>query len=162
MKPTNRRKFMKSMLAVPFIASGISPLISSADSISEKFGHKLKISLNVYSFNKLLNDKLIAMGLAEQIGFLMQVEVEAVSRIIHNAKKPVMTIKSMAAGRVSPYVGITFSFSTIRPCDMVAIGAFTPAEVHEDVEIALAAIEHRYPNMETRNSPNKTNVLGGK
>jgi len=94
------------------------------------------------------------------IGFLMQVEVEAVSRIIHNAKKPVMTIKSMAAGRVSPYVGITFSFSTIRPCDMVTIGAYTPAEVHEDVEIALAAIEHRYPNMETRNSPNKTNVLG--
>jgi len=95
------------------------------------------------------------------IGFLMQVEVEAVSRIIHNAKKPVMTIKSMAAGRVSPYVGITFSFSTIRPCDMVAIGAHTPAEVHEDVEIALAAIERRYPNMETRNSPNKTSLLGG-
>jgi sugar phosphate isomerase/epimerase len=56
MKPTNRRKFMKSMLAVPFVASGLSPLNLSADSISEKFGHNFKISLNVYSFNKLLND----------------------------------------------------------------------------------------------------------
>jgi len=56
MKPTNRRKFMKSMLAVPFVATGLSPMISNADSISEKFGHKLKTSLNVYSFNKLLND----------------------------------------------------------------------------------------------------------
>ncbi|MCL1910081.1 MAG: hypothetical protein FWG05_04000, partial [Kiritimatiellaeota bacterium] len=28
------------------------------------------------------------------LGFLMQIEIETVSRIIHNAKKPVMTIKS--------------------------------------------------------------------
>lgn len=96
------------------------------------------------------------------VGFLMQVEVEAVSKIIWNAKKPVMTVKSMAAGRVTPYVGISFSYSTIRPSDMVTIGAHTPDEVHEDVEIALAAIERRHPNMETRNSPNKTSVLGGK
>lgn len=96
------------------------------------------------------------------MGFLMQVEIEGVRAIIENAKKPVMTIKSMAAGRVSPYVGITFSFATLRPCDMVTIGAFTPEEVHEDVEIAFAALEHRFPNLERRSSPNKTAVLGGK
>lgn len=95
------------------------------------------------------------------LGFLMQVEVENVRSIIENAKKPVMTIKSMAAGRVSPYVGITFSFATLRPCDMVTVGAFTPEEVHEDVEIGLAAIERRFPNLERRSSPNKTAVLGG-
>ena len=33
----------------------------------------------------------------------MQIEVEAVRRIIENAKHPVMTIKSMAAGRCTPY-----------------------------------------------------------
>ena len=33
-------------------------------------------------------------------GFLMQVEVEYIHRVIWNAKKPVMTIKPMAAGRV--------------------------------------------------------------
>ena len=91
----------------------------------------------------------------------MQVEVEFISRVIWNAKKPVMTIKSMAAGRVSPYVGISFSFSTLRECDMVTIGAHTPNEVHEDVEIAFAALERRLPNLEGRSSPNKTKILGG-
>ena len=86
-------------------------------------------------------------------GFLMQVEIEAVARIIHEAKKPVMTIKAMAAGRVSPYVGLTFSYATILPCDMVTVGAFSADEVHEDVEISLAALEHRFPNMEKRASP---------
>jgi len=95
-------------------------------------------------------------------GFLMQVEVEGVRAIIENAKKPVMSIKPMAAGRVSPYVGLSFSFATLRPCDMVTVGAHTPEEVFEDVEIALAAIERRFPDMERRSSPNKTAVLGGK
>jgi sugar phosphate isomerase/epimerase len=44
------------MLAVPFVASGLSPLIASADSVSKKFGPNFKISLNVYSFNKPLQD----------------------------------------------------------------------------------------------------------
>ncbi len=96
------------------------------------------------------------------MGFLMQIEVEGVHKIIWNAKKPVMTIKSMAAGRCSPFVGLTFNFSTLRPCDMVTLGAFTPTEVHEDVEIAMAAIERRPPSLEGRSSPNKTAVLGGK
>ena len=96
------------------------------------------------------------------VGFLMQVEVEGVRAIIENAKKPVMSIKAMAAGRVSPYVGLSFSFATLRPCDMVTVGAHTPEEVDEDVEIALAAIERRYPNLDRRSSPNQTAVLGGK
>lgn len=95
------------------------------------------------------------------MGFLMQIEVEGVRRIIENAKKPVMTIKSMAAGRCTPYVGITFSFATLRPIDMVTIGAFSVQEVHEDVEIAFAALECRFPQMQRRNSPNVTPVLGG-
>ena len=93
------------------------------------------------------------------MGFLMQIEVETVARIIHEAKKPVMTIKPMAAGRVTPYVGLTFSFNAIRPIDMVTLGAFTPDEVHEDVEIARAALEHRYPNIEKRSSPAAAQAL---
>ena len=97
------------------------------------------------------------------MGFLMQVEVEYIHNVIWNAKKPVMSIKAMAAGRVSPFVGLSFSFATLRECDMVTLGAHTPAEVHEDVEIALAAIERRRPNLEGRSSPNKNAaVLGGK
>jgi len=95
------------------------------------------------------------------MGFLMQVEIEQVHRIIWNAAKPVMTIKSMAAGRVSPFVGLTFSYATLRPQDMVTVGAFTPDEVHEDVEIASAAIERRAPQLEGRSSPNRTAALGG-
>lgn len=56
MKPTNRRKFMKTVIAVPFMASGISPLVANANSITKKYGHKFKLSLNVYSFNTPLRN----------------------------------------------------------------------------------------------------------
>ena len=87
------------------------------------------------------------------MGFLMQIEIETVASIIHNAKKPVMTIKPMAAGRVSPYVGLTFSWNAIRDKDMVTVGAFSADEAEEDIEISLAALEHRFPNLEKRSSP---------
>lgn len=79
------------------------------------------------------------------MGFLMQVEVETVASIIHKAKKPVMTIKSMAAGRCSPYVGLTFSWNAIREQDMVTVGAFSAQEAEEDIEISFAALDHRLP-----------------
>jgi hypothetical protein len=92
-------------------------------------------------------------------GFLMQVEVEYIHRVIWNAKKPVMTIKPMAAGRVSPFVGLTFSWATIRPCDLVTVGCLTPEEAAEDVEISLAAIERRRPDVGGRSSPKKTEIM---
>jgi hypothetical protein len=94
------------------------------------------------------------------MGFLMQVEVEYINKVIWQAKKPVMAIKTMAAGRVSPYVGLTFAFNTLRSCDMVTLGAFTPEEVKEDVEIALAAIERRQPELAGRASPNQAAIPG--
>lgn len=118
--------------------------------------------LVLYSDNHPEYDVQTYIQLYNCLGFLMQIEVEGVRRIIENAKKPVMTIKSMAAGRCTPYVGLTFSFATLRPQDMVTVGAFSAREVHEDVEIALAALERRFPNLENRNSPNQTAVLGGK
>ncbi|MBQ7113780.1 MAG: hypothetical protein IJO10_06030 [Clostridia bacterium] len=89
------------------------------------------------------------------MGFLMQIEVETINQIIHNAKKPVMTIKPMAAGRVSPFVGLNFVWNTIRPQDMVTVGCFDPEEAEEDIEISLAALERRMPNIEKRSSPNQ-------
>ena len=118
--------------------------------------------LVLYSDNHPEYDVQTYIQLYNCLGFLMQIEVEGVRRIIENAKKPVMTIKSMAAGRCTPYVGLTFSFATLRPQDMVTVGAFSAREVHEDVEIALASLERRFPNLENRNSPNQTAVLGGK
>ena len=95
------------------------------------------------------------------MGFLMQVEVEYIHKVIWNAKKPVMTIKPMAAGRVSPFVGLSFSWHTIRPCDMVTVGCLSLEEADEDIEISLAALENRPPIMEGRNSPNKTVIMKG-
>jgi hypothetical protein len=92
-------------------------------------------------------------------GFLMQVEIEYIHKVIWQAKKPVMTIKAMAAGRVSPFVGLTFSYATLRPCDMVTVGAFSKEEVLEDIEIAQAAIERRAPDLEGRDSPSKSDVM---
>lgn len=93
------------------------------------------------------------------MGFLMQVEVESIHQVIWKARKPVMTIKSMAAGRVSPFVGLTFAWSTLRPCDMVTVGCLTPEEAVEDIEISLAALERRPPAIAGRSSPNKTSIM---
>lgn len=96
------------------------------------------------------------------MGFLMQVEIESVIRIIHNAKKPVMTIKPCAAGRVTPFVGLNFNWNVLRPQDMITIGCSNAAEAAEDIEISLAAIERRLPNLSSRNSPRVTSVISGK
>ena len=96
------------------------------------------------------------------MGFMMQVEIETVASIINNAKKPVMTIKPMAAGRVTPYVGLNFTWNTIRPCDMVTVGCTHPSEAEEDIEISLAALERRFPQIGKRASPNRNqDAFGG-
>lgn len=96
------------------------------------------------------------------MGFLMQVEVETVNQIIHDAKKPVMTIKPMAAGRTTPFVGLNFNWATLRDCDMVTVGCFNEHEAREDIEISLAALERRRVNIEKRSSPNqKQDAFGG-
>lgn len=89
------------------------------------------------------------------MGFLMQVEIEYINKVIWAAKKPVMTIKPMAAGRTTPFVGISFSYNTLREKDMVTVGCMTPAEAKEDIEYGFAAIERRRPDLEGRNSPGK-------
>ena len=95
------------------------------------------------------------------LGFLMQVEVETVAAIIHNAKKPVMTIKPMAAGRTTPYIGLNFSWATIRECDMVTVGCFDKHEADEVIEISRAALEGRFPDLEKRQSPNQEQAAFG-
>ena len=46
------------MMAVPLITHGVSSPMAGPESVSvsKKYGHKLKISLNVYSFNALLRE----------------------------------------------------------------------------------------------------------
>jgi hypothetical protein len=67
----------------------------------------------------------------------------------------------MAAGRCTPYVGLNFSWATLRACDMVTVGAFRADEVYEDIEISMAALQHRFPDLEKRASPNQNQAAFG-
>ncbi len=96
------------------------------------------------------------------MGFLMQVEIESVIKIIHSAKKPVLTIKPCASGRTTPYVGLNFVYNTIREQDMVCIGCFDTKEAAEDIEYARAAIERRLPDIKPRSSPFNSSIIEGK
>jgi hypothetical protein len=92
-------------------------------------------------------------------GFLMQVEADWVMRIIQNARKPVMTIKPLASGRLLPVVGLSFVWSTIRPQDMVTIGVTTPDEAYEVIDISLALLEKRSTDNELQRTRSK-HLLG--
>ena len=83
-------------------------------------------------------------------GFLMQIEVETIHRVIWNAKKPVITIKPMAAGHLNPFVALNFVWNTLRPQDMVAVGCMTPEEATETIEFSFAALERRFPDVAGR------------
>jgi hypothetical protein len=91
-------------------------------------------------------------------GFLMQVEADWVMRVIQKAKKPVMTIKPLAAGRLLPVVGLAFVWSTIRDQDMVVIGTTTPDEACEVVDISLDLLNRRIPDNELQKTRSKNTL----
>lgn len=93
-------------------------------------------------------------------GFLMQIEVDWVHRMIWRAQKPVMTIKPLAAGRLLPLVGLAFSWATIRECDMVCVGTMTPDEAREVIEISLSVLERRSPDVELQTTRSKKSITG--
>lgn len=80
------------------------------------------------------------------LGFLMQVEADWVMRIINESRKPVMTIKPLAAGKILPVVGLAFVWSTIREQDMVTVGTTTPDEAREIIDLSLDLLSRRAPD----------------
>lgn len=88
-------------------------------------------------------------------GFLMPFESDWTQRIIHEARKPVTTIKPMAAGRLMPYVGLPFVWATIRDRDLVTVGTITPDEAREVIEISRAALEMRRAERELQTTRSK-------
>jgi hypothetical protein len=92
------------------------------------------------------------------IGFLMQVEVDWVHRIIWNAKKPVITIKPLAAGRLMPLVGLAFNWATLRAKDMVCIGCLTPDEARECIDISVGQLAGTGPNVELQSTRSKASL----
>ncbi len=95
-------------------------------------------------------------------GFLMHVEIDWCMRVIRNAKKPVMTIKSMAAGRLLPAVGLLFSWNAIREQDMVTVGTTTPEEAEEDINLSLDYISRRLPDNELQFTRSKRTLVSDK
>jgi hypothetical protein len=91
-------------------------------------------------------------------GFLMQVEADWVMRVIHRAKKPVMTIKPLAAGRLLPVVGLAFVWNTIRDQDMVTIGTTTPDEAREVIELSQDLLSRRMPDYELQKTRSKESL----
>ena len=92
-------------------------------------------------------------------GFLCQVETDWVQRIIQQAKKPVMTIKPMAAGRLLPPTGLAFVWNTIRDCDMVTAGCMSTYEAEEVIELSLANLERRTADVALQFTRSKKSLM---
>ena len=80
-------------------------------------------------------------------GFLCQIEPDWLHRIFLGAKKPVLTIKPLAAGKLHPLAGLTYVWNTLRPIDMVTVGVMSTYEAEEVIEISRACLEQREPDL---------------
>jgi hypothetical protein len=91
-------------------------------------------------------------------GFMCQVETDWLQRVFHNAKKPVMTIKPLAAGRLMPPTGLAFVWNTLRDCDMVTVGTQSVYEAEEVIELSLANLERRTADVELQFTRSKQSL----
>ena len=107
------------------------------------------------------NDVETYIQIYNAAGFLMQVEVDWVMRIISQAKKPVMTIKPLAAGRLPPVVGLAYVWNTIREQDMVTIGTTTPDEAREVINISLDVLANKVPAYRLQKTRSKCSLEQG-
>ncbi len=98
------------------------------------------------------------ISMFNSMGFLMQLEVDWVARIIEKAQKPVLTIKPMAAGQLRPFQGLTFVWNAIRDQDMVSVGTMTPAEAAEVIELSLGILEKRTTEVQLQETRSKSSV----
>jgi len=98
------------------------------------------------------------ISIYNSMGFLMQVEVDWIARVIQNAKKPVMTIKPMASGQLRPFQALTFVWNSLRDRDMVAVGTMSPREAAELVELSLDLLARRSPSGELQKTRSKKSL----
>jgi len=98
------------------------------------------------------------ISLYNAMGFLMQIEVDWIAQVIQGAQKPVMTIKPMAAGQIRPFQAFNFVWNTIRDCDMVAVGAMSPDEAKECIDLSLSILERRVSDVKLQETRSKASV----
>ena len=94
------------------------------------------------------------------MGFLMQIEVDWVARLIQKAKKPVITIKTMAAGQIRPFQAMTFVWNVIRDKDMVTVGTMAPEEAQELIEMSREVLSRQPSTAELQKTRSKASVTG--
>jgi hypothetical protein len=123
---------------IPFLSTHVPETVVYAD----------ERSLDVESYIQIYN----------AIGFLMSLEVDWVHRVIQNAKRPVIAIKPLAAGKVIPLVGLAFAWSTIRERDMVCVGTLAPDEAREVIETSYAILEGRAARIDLQRTRSKASV----
>lgn len=98
------------------------------------------------------------ISLYNSMGFLMQVEVDWIHHVITHARKPVMTIKPMAAGQLRPFQAFHFVWNTLRPQDMVTVGTMTPREAQECIDISLGILERRQTELQLQETRSKASI----
>ena len=138
--------------------AGIEPYLALIRERSMITGLSTHMPETVVYADKMEADVETYIQIYNAAGFLMQVEVDWVQRIIRDAKKPVMTIKPLAAGRLMPIVGFAFVWNTIRDCDMVTIGTTTPDEARESIELSLDLLARRMPQIELQKTRSKSSL----
>lgn len=98
------------------------------------------------------------ISIYNSMGFLMQVEVDWISRIIRDANKPVMTIKPMAAGQIRPFQAMTFVWNSLRPQDMVTVGTMTPDEARELIDLSLQILDKQVVKVNLQETRSKSSI----
>ncbi|NIR02737.1 MAG: hypothetical protein GTN78_21470 [Gemmatimonadales bacterium] len=88
-------------------------------------------------------------------GFLCESETEWIQEVIANARKPVICIKPLAAGRLMPPTGLNFVWNTIRDCDMVCLGVMSKYEAEESIELSLSILGKRRANVSLQETRSK-------
>jgi hypothetical protein len=94
------------------------------------------------------------------MGFLMQIEVDWVARLIQKAKKPVITIKTMAAGQIRPFQAMSFVWNVIREQDMVTVGTMAPEEAKELVVLSREVLARQPMTAELQQTRSKKTLTG--
>jgi hypothetical protein len=92
------------------------------------------------------------------VGLLMHIEVDWVHRMIWKCRRPVITIKPLAVGKLLPLAGLAFNWSTIRDQDMVCVGTSSADEIREIIEISLSILQRRPPETVLQRTRSKATV----
>jgi len=93
------------------------------------------------------------------VGFLCAVETDWARKVVRGARKPVLCIKPLAAGRLMPPTGLRYVYDNIKPVDAVAVGMMSPEEAEEDIAIARQCIAGQSPEVELQYTRSKETLL---